>query len=377
MDDSQKWAKAVRASDRLMHGYHNLGIFEEPRLIVQRVTYNVILCAAPVEYFSDRMPTWPRAPLETDLLPIDELYGVYDAESRSIQIFVDRIKQDASLFGENFEDFLEIVRLHEYAHAVVHLGVRSNEISSTLSNCAQDGLTGWKTFIERRTSSFHALDKASSEFLAQAITYRCLSEHNDHRISWLIDVFESIEKRQPSYYVVPEDIKAASSNMDWSLALQAARQEIDAFRGDSFSMYRGLLALVREFCHSVEETNSSQQEWVVQFDDDAAVGQLRADLSANEPIRKPDDVWPKYLVDCFSGLRVEVFAREHPPPHFRVRCGGESANYQITDCAQLNGGLRREYGVIRKWHVENKEKLIAAWNQRRPSDCPVGNYREI
>lgn len=29
------------------------------------------------------------------------------------------------------------------------------------------------------------------------------------------------------------------------------------------------------------------------------------------------------LVDSVLGLHVEVFSREHPPPHFRVRCRRE------------------------------------------------------
>jgi hypothetical protein len=59
-------------------------------------------------------------------------------------------------------------------------------------------------------------------------------------------------------------------------------------------------------------------------------------------------------VDRIHGLRIEVFAREHPPPHFRVSIGHESANYRISDCSQLNGGLQREYSVIRDWHRAHK-----------------------
>src|SRR5688500_10278947 len=60
------------------------------------------------------------------------------------------------------------------------------------------------------------------------------------------------------------------------------------------------------------------------------------------------------IVGVFDGLRVEVFADEHPPPHFRVWRAGESANYRISDCGQLNGGLSRYRRAIRRWHTENK-----------------------
>ena len=125
----------------------------------------------------------------------------------------------------------------------------------------------------------------------------------------------------------------------------------------------------------------AEQEWVVDINDEPAVAELRAALfAADRTGRQPkggvSDGTLEFLVDRFAGLRVEVFAREHPPPHFRVSCGQEAANYRIADCTQLNVGLRREHRTVRAWHAANKQKLIAAWNSRRPSDCPVGEYRE-
>jgi hypothetical protein len=123
-----------------------------------------------------------------------------------------------------------------------------------------------------------------------------------------------------------------------------------------------------------------EREWALQIDDPEMIGQLRLALNAFD--RQGRSVTPKltnaapYLVDRFRSLRVEVFSNEHPPPHFRVKCGSETANYQISDCAQLNGGLGKYHGVIKNWHAENKQRLIEAWDSRRPTDCPVGAYRE-
>ncbi len=82
------------------------------------------------------------------------------------------------------------------------------------------------------------------------------------------------------------------------------------------------------------------------------------------------------LVANLDGLKIEVFSREHPPPHFRVCYAGETANYTIAACSQLNGGLKKWYKNIKEWHVENKQQLIDIWNTTRPTDCPVGQYRE-
>ncbi|UVT20815.1 MAG: DUF4160 domain-containing protein [Nitrospira sp.] len=82
------------------------------------------------------------------------------------------------------------------------------------------------------------------------------------------------------------------------------------------------------------------------------------------------------LVDHLNGLRIEIFSNEHPPPHFRVRYAGETANFTIKDCRKLNGGLDKWERNIRAWHKVHKTCLIQVWNRTRPSDCPVGEYRE-
>jgi hypothetical protein len=122
------------------------------------------------------------------------------------------------------------------------------------------------------------------------------------------------------------------------------------------------------------EADMLEKEWVVEFDDAVAVARLKAVLLLAEQTDRrasgdglPDDALI-FVVDRFAGLRVEVFVREHSPPHFRVSCGKQSANYRLADCVQLNGNLRRYYRAVREWHAENKENLIAAWNRLRPTD---------
>ncbi|WP_078123567.1 DUF4160 domain-containing protein [Leptonema illini] len=82
-------------------------------------------------------------------------------------------------------------------------------------------------------------------------------------------------------------------------------------------------------------------------------------------------------VGNIGGLRVQVFSREHPPPHFRVIHQGISNNFTIKDCQPLNGeALKRFFRNIREWHAEHKPGLIEAWNRNRPADCPVGRYTD-
>lgn len=86
----------------------------------------------------------------------------------------------------------------------------------------------------------------------------------------------------------------------------------------------------------------------------------------------------KVQVDRLGGLKIEIFSNEHPPPHFRVKFQGSAANYRISDCGRINGSgevVRFENNIL-KWWKSNKQKLIDTWNERRPTDCPVGVYQE-
>lgn len=81
-------------------------------------------------------------------------------------------------------------------------------------------------------------------------------------------------------------------------------------------------------------------------------------------------------VGQIGGLLLFVYADEHPPPHVCVRFQGESANFRISDGSRLVGGLARFDRHIIPWITSHKDDLIQKWNDSRPSDCPVGKYRE-
>lgn len=85
----------------------------------------------------------------------------------------------------------------------------------------------------------------------------------------------------------------------------------------------------------------------------------------------------EFLVSFSDGYKMEIFADEHPPPHFRVMYKGDSNTYRIDDCKPMHGdALRRHYRWIRTWHAKNRTRLIEVWNTTRPADCPVGVFRE-
>jgi Domain of unknown function (DUF4160) len=85
----------------------------------------------------------------------------------------------------------------------------------------------------------------------------------------------------------------------------------------------------------------------------------------------------RHLVGRVNGLKIEVYAKEHPPPHFHI-CGGDiDATFSLSDCAHLEGRIgKREIELVRWWYQRSRTTLVRAWNETRPSNCPVGPINE-
>jgi hypothetical protein len=96
-------------------------------------------------------------------------------------------------------------------------------------------------------------------------------------------------------------------------------------------------------------------------------------------------VWPdgtvvetKVQIARIGGVIIEIFSKEHAPPHFHVRHSGKKATYIIENCERVEGSLGGgEDEIVRYWFKgEGRSVLIDAWNRTRPGDCSVGKYEE-
>jgi len=82
-------------------------------------------------------------------------------------------------------------------------------------------------------------------------------------------------------------------------------------------------------------------------------------------------------IEKLKGLKIEMYSNEHPPPHFHVKSPNVDASFDIKNCEKLNGNInKKDYKLIKYWHKKAKNELIKAWNEIRPTDCVVGNYKE-
>lgn len=85
----------------------------------------------------------------------------------------------------------------------------------------------------------------------------------------------------------------------------------------------------------------------------------------------------KALVARMDGLKIEIYPDEHPPPHFHVRSANINASFRIDDCTKIEGELSgSQLKKIRYWHGYSKQVLIQKWDEMRPTECAVGEYRD-
>jgi hypothetical protein len=84
----------------------------------------------------------------------------------------------------------------------------------------------------------------------------------------------------------------------------------------------------------------------------------------------------KVLVANVRGLKIEIFPKEHAPPHFHVHSANVNATFRIDDCSVLNGNVSgSDLEIVQYWHQDAKTKLIEVWNSTRPTGCTVGPYK--
>ena len=84
-------------------------------------------------------------------------------------------------------------------------------------------------------------------------------------------------------------------------------------------------------------------------------------------------IYGRKRVEEIGALKIEIHPDEHAPPHFHVTSPDVNATFRISDGVLLAGNIGgREKKIISLWHHSAKDKLIAIWNDTRPTDCPVG-----
>ncbi len=174
--EARQWADCVEVFDRLRTDPPLINALPHPATAVPNLLQATFRPSSPREIFSDHRPTYSPLPSEEDLIPIDILLGLYDPAKREITIFIKSIDYYAhTVFRCPPDDLTHVVRLHEYGHAIVHLGLLHPDDSKKLRTYPQGQQTNWHSFDTERDTLFSSLDESTHECLAQLITWLTLS----------------------------------------------------------------------------------------------------------------------------------------------------------------------------------------------------------
>ena len=76
----------------------------------------------------------------------------------------------------------------------------------------------------------------------------------------------------------------------------------------------------------------------------------------------------RQLVGRINGLRIDIYANDHSPPHFHVKSPNVDASFTIDNCEKLNGSISSaDYKKVRYWHQHAKSELLNQWRETRPT----------
>lgn len=148
-------------------------------------------------------PLWEEKNAEH--IPIDRLLGVYEPEKKEVIIYKKGTEWASQVLQLDKELLIRIVRLHEAAHAVMHLG-RDSE--------------GFALSIER----LKTIPNTLNETVAQLGTYLVARDVSGE----LLECFEKLNARQPPEYRLWKDFKDVTVERINQILVKIRRGKIEA-----------------------------------------------------------------------------------------------------------------------------------------------------
>ncbi len=360
-----EWATAAFVTARLLHGTLVSQSQFHPGILVQQAMKNVFAPARLSERYSAEQPIFaPQSPDEDPQVPIDQVLGKYDDRKRLITIYVKNIARFAKKLQCTEAELLYVVRLHEYAHALDHMGLPFDEadayLSETLSQTNNRVPSG-----SRGTRQYRSAGEQEHEFWAQSMTWVAIQALSPTP-SELSSAYLELMRHQPPEY-----------QLEWELLTVLTPDNLRALRKiwiDRFpplppnaSAREALETLLRmigaEVLQHLEKLRNS-------------LGDLSASVSPST-IRIPASREPtafELLIARDGPLQVRMYkeADTHRLPHFHLyRRGGHSATYAIEDCRRLVGNMPSKYEKsICKWAQGHKDVLLQAWHDINEGRAP-------
>lgn len=69
-------------------------------------------------------------------------------------------------------------------------------------------------------------------------------------------------------------------------------------------------------------------------------------------------------VSRFYGIVIAIYYKDHPPPHFHAKYGGQTGVFSIEDLRMIEGQLpKRVISLVLEWAFEHREELMQNWER--------------
>ncbi|HYV98743.1 MAG TPA: DUF4160 domain-containing protein [Gemmatimonadaceae bacterium] len=73
----------------------------------------------------------------------------------------------------------------------------------------------------------------------------------------------------------------------------------------------------------------------------------------------------------FFGIIIQMYWRDHAPPHFHVIYGEYEAAIEIRELRVLTGWLpKRTHALVREWAADHRAELLEDWELCRQMKTP-------
>ena len=76
-------------------------------------------------------------------------------------------------------------------------------------------------------------------------------------------------------------------------------------------------------------------------------------------------------VSQFFGIVIQMFWREHAPPHFQAVYGDHEALVEIRTLEVMRGGLpKRAMAMVLEWAAQHRAELMEDWELCQRKELP-------
>jgi|GEM_PF-3457289 len=157
-----------------------------------------------------------------EIIPIDEYLGLYEPKKMKITIFNKGIENAGNIIKCNPHHLRYIVKLHEYSHALIHIGFSEDDRLRILKD-----ENYWDEQFSRTTQIYISIEDRLHEHLAQLLTHHSLIliredaryDEAKEALNRMIETFFELNKHQPPEYRVDNYLEVPKHRIIESISL--------------------------------------------------------------------------------------------------------------------------------------------------------------